>query len=88
MVWKTDTSFFLLQGLAQLENVHAIEPNQRIKDQYRAIHVHVDRDQKVCFLAPWIVDECLILTDIGSCTCERASDGGLLPGEIDFTGKA
>ena len=24
----------------------------------------------------------------GSCTCEKAADGGLLPGEVDFTSKA
>ena len=30
----------------------------------------------------------VLMGTAGACTCEKAPDGGLLPGEIDFTTKA
>ena len=78
-----------LAGLGQPGSVPAIVPTRRTR-LLPEIRVHAGKDLLVCVLLP--------LGDsgvnpgandvIGACTCEEASDAGLLPTEVDFTNKA
>jgi hypothetical protein len=77
-----------LQEPDQLANVLAIALRVRIR-RWWELHALVGKGLLVRVVEPLYNRTLLMpMSFLGSCTCEKAADGGLLPDEIDFTTKA
>ncbi len=78
----------LSQELVRLANALVTARTQRTKKSL-GLHVPVVRELPVRMNdLDWCCRLLTLLRLSGSCTCEKAADGGRLPDEIDFTTKA